>query len=212
MARWVALLRGINVGGKNLIPMSALEAFFVAQGLSHVATYIQSGNVLFTSREPGGTLAARLEAGLSSAFGYPATVVLRTRAQLRRVVEGAPPGFGARPRLHRYDVAFLAPSLSASDLLARVPVRPGVDQASAGPGALYLSRRIAGASRSRLSRITSIPEYERMTIRTWRTATALLAMLEAPAAGGRGAPIPRPPKGGRSRRRSATRRSAASRT
>jgi uncharacterized protein (DUF1697 family) len=184
MARYVALLRGINVGGKNLIPMPALEAFFTAQGLAGVATYIQSGNVLFTTREPGAALAARLEAELSRAFGFSATVVLRTREQLRRIVEGAPPGFGARPALYRSDVVFLKAPLSAPALLARVPVKPGVDQAVAGRGALYLSRLVARASQSRMSRLVSMPEYKQMTIRNWNTTTRLLELLERGAGSG----------------------------
>src|SRR5690242_21732941 len=98
MARYVALLRGINVGGKNLIGMPALKAFFEAQGFTDVATYIQSGNVLFTSGGRSAALADRLEVELSRGFGYPATVVLRSREQLRKIIEGAPAGFRSEER------------------------------------------------------------------------------------------------------------------
>ncbi len=177
-SRYVALLRGVNVGGKNLVPMAALKAFFEAEGLGDVATYIQSGNVLFTSAEPGGALVARLEAGLSEAFGYDASVVLRSRDELRRVVAGAPAGFGARPALHRYDVIFLKEPLSADEALAAAPVRPGVDRVAAGEGVLYYSRLVAKASQSRMSRITALPVYRRMTIRNWTTTTRLLELME----------------------------------
>jgi uncharacterized protein (DUF1697 family) len=207
----VALLRGINVGGKNLIPMPTLQAFFAAQGLADVTTYIQSGNVLFSSAEPGAALAARLEAALAKAFRYHGTLVLRTREQLRRVVEGAPPGFGGEPAAYRYDVVFLRAPLAAAAVLSRVPLRPGVDEAFAGRGALYLSRLAARASQSRMSRIVTLPEYAQMTIRNWNTTTKLLALLEAPAGGGE-PPAPQPPKSPRSRRKSASRKSATSRT
>jgi uncharacterized protein (DUF1697 family) len=176
--RWVALLRGVNVGGKNLVPMTALKAFFEAEGLADVATYIQSGNVLFTSREPAGALVARLEAGLSRELGFPASVLLRSRDELRRVVERAPAGFGARSAAYRYDVIFLKPPLSAADALAAAPARPGVDRVVAGEGVLYFSRLVAKASQSRMSRITALPVYQRMTIRNWNTTTRLLALLE----------------------------------
>jgi uncharacterized protein (DUF1697 family) len=178
-SRYVALLRGINVGGKNLVAMPALKAWFVAQGLGDVATYIQSGTVLFTSAEPTATLVARIEAGLSRTFGYPALVVLRTRAQLRAVVEGAPPGFGSRPALFRYDVIFLKEPLSAAEALDPLPRNPGVDAVSAGRGVLYFSRLVRKASQSRMSRIVSLPMYQRMTVRSWNTTTRLLALLEA---------------------------------
>jgi uncharacterized protein (DUF1697 family) len=178
MSRYVALLRGINVGGKNLIGMPALKAAFEALGLTGVSTYIQSGNVLFASREPGAALAARIEAALSERFGYPASLVLRSRAQLRRVVDGAPAGFGSRPALYRYDVIFLKEPLSAAEALARAPARPGVDRVFAGPGVLYFSRLLAKASQSRMSRIVSLPIYRQMTIRNWNTTTRLLALME----------------------------------
>jgi uncharacterized protein (DUF1697 family) len=178
MSRYVALLRGINVGGKNLIGMPGLKALFEAQGLEDVATYIQSGNVLFTSTERSAALVALLEAGLAKAFGYDATVVLRSRQQLRRVVDEAPAGFGARPALYRADVIFLKEPLSAPEALAVAPAHPGVDDVSAGPGVLYFSRLVRKASQSRMSRLVSLPIYRRMTIRNWNTTTRLLELLD----------------------------------
>ncbi len=181
MSRFVALLRGINVGGQNPVAMPALKAFFEAQGFTDVATYIQSGNVVFSSGERRAALASRLEVGLAAAFGFPARVVLRSREQLRRVVDGAPAGFGARPALYRYDVIFLLEPLSAADALAAAPARPGVDAVSAGPGVLYFSRLVEKASQSRMSRIVALPMYQSMTIRNWNTTTRLLALLDGEA-------------------------------
>src|SRR5688572_9546175 len=103
MARYVALLRGINVGGKNLIKMTALKACFEDGGLREVATYIQSGNVVFTSAGSAATLTLEIEAMLAKAFTYDASVVLRTRKQMQTVVSGAPEGFGSEPSKYRYD-------------------------------------------------------------------------------------------------------------
>ena len=178
MSRYVVLLRGINVGGKNLIGMPALKAFFEAQGFTDVVTYIQSGNVIVTSRERSAALVARIEAGLSKAFGYSASVVLRSRSQLRSVVDEAPAGFGTQPGLYRYDVIFLKDPLSAADALAQAPMRPGVDRVSAGPGVLYFSRLIRKASQSRMSRIAALPVYKQMTIRNWNTTTRLRELME----------------------------------
>ena len=85
MSRYVACLRGINVGGKNLIKMAALKICFEAQGFEDVTTYIQSGNVLFTSRESSRVeLTRRIESAVHRAFDCRAGVVLYTREQLRR--------------------------------------------------------------------------------------------------------------------------------
>jgi uncharacterized protein (DUF1697 family) len=179
MARWVALLRGINVGGKNLIGMPALKAWFEGQGLADVQTYIQSGNVVFTSGAGAAALVASLEAGLSKAFGHEASVFLRSARQLRAIVDGAPQGFGTRPERYRYDVIFLRKPLSPATALARAPVKPSVDEVHAGPDVLYFSRLVLKASQSRMSRITALPIYRQMTIRNWNTTTRLLALLEA---------------------------------
>ena len=87
---YVALLRGINVGGNNLIKMPALRACFESQGFSCVATYIASGNVLFECGVEGRDgLEARIEAALAKTFDYRANVVLRTRKQLESIVARA---------------------------------------------------------------------------------------------------------------------------
>jgi len=176
--RYVALLRGINVGGNHLIKMVALKACFEAQGLRDVATYIQSGNVVFTAgaSRPDG-IARRLEAALAATFDCRTRVMLRTEKEMAAIVARAPKGFGAQPQKYRYDVIFLNPPLTAAAALADVPTRPGVDQARAGSGVLYFSRLISKASQSRLARVVSLPIYKSMTIRNWRTTTTLLQMM-----------------------------------
>jgi uncharacterized protein (DUF1697 family) len=176
----VALLRGINVGGKNLIKMPALKACFEAGGFADVATYIQSGNVIFRAPRSGSAaLTHRIEEMLSTTFdGYRASVVLRSHAQMRAIVDGAPAGFGSDPAAYRYDVIFLMEPLTGSAAVKDVPTRDGVDTAHAGPGVLYFSRLTARATQSRLGKIISLPIYQRLTIRNWNTTTKLLALME----------------------------------
>src|SRR3954465_13559583 len=98
MKRYVALLRGINVGGNNLIKMTALKTCFEQQGLLEVVTYIQSGNVVFGATDGAAhTLCARIERALAAAFRYEANVVLRTHKEMQQIVGRAPKGFGAAP-------------------------------------------------------------------------------------------------------------------
>src|SRR5262249_26762562 len=179
MGQYVALLRGINVGGKNLIKLAALKACLDDHGFRSVVTYIQSGNVLFESGDSSSAkLAQRIEAILAATFDYRANVVLRTRQQLRSIVEQAPERFGRQPARYRCDVIFLKPPLSAAVAIKSVPTRAGVDQVYAGSGVLYFSRLISRASESRLSRIVSMPIYQNMTIRNWNTTTKLLQMMD----------------------------------
>jgi uncharacterized protein (DUF1697 family) len=177
--RYVALLRGINVGGNNLIKMAALKTCFEANGFGEVATFIQSGNVLFEAREPGqARLVQEIEKMLAATFAYPANIVLRSRKQMRDVVARAPEGFGTEPAKYRYDVVFLKDPLKAAVALKSVPTREGVDRVYGGTGVLYSSRLISRATQSRLSRLVSMPIYQQMTIRNWNTTTKLLKMLE----------------------------------
>jgi uncharacterized protein (DUF1697 family) len=179
MTTYVALLRGINVGGKNLIKMPALKAAFETEGFDDVATYIQSGNVLFAAPEAKpAVLTDRIEAMLAEAFDYVPTVVVRSRKQMRRIVEGAPGGFGGRPAEYRYDVIFLKEPLTAKKAMAEVPTNPAVDTAHAGTGVLYFSRLIAKATASRLNKIVASPIYPSVTIRNWNTTSKLLSLME----------------------------------
>jgi uncharacterized protein (DUF1697 family) len=179
MTTYVALLRGINVGGKNLIKMPALKATFEAEGFDDVATYIQSGNVIFASPEAKPTvLTDRIEAMLADAFDYVPTVVVRSRKQMRTIVDAAPRGFGGRPAEYRYDVIFLKDPLTAKKAMGEVPTNPAVDTAHAGTGVLYFSRFIAKATASRLNKIVASPIYPSVTIRNWNTTTKLLSLMK----------------------------------
>jgi uncharacterized protein (DUF1697 family) len=178
MSRYVALLRGINVGGKNLVKMSELKACLEKQGFGEVATYIQSGNVVFTARESGSEgVARRIEGALVERFDLAASVVVRSRKQMQEIVGRAPDDFGAQPARYRYDVIFLKAPLSAATAMKSVLTNPDVDRARGGSGVLYFSRLISKASQSRLTRLVSLPIYKSMTIRNWNTTTALLRMM-----------------------------------
>src|SRR5580765_3914497 len=93
--QYLAWLRGINVGGKNLIKMSDLKACFEELGFSNVLTYIQSGNILFQSGEKDKTaLTNNIEKGLSKKFDYLSRLVIISRKELSEIVHEAPRGFG----------------------------------------------------------------------------------------------------------------------
>ena len=178
--RYVALLRGINVGGANLIPMTALRASFETLGLLDVTSFIASGNVLFRSKATDSrTLTSRIEKALSKEFGYAATVVLRSHAQMKTVVRRAPDGFGESPHLYRYDVVFVKEPLVPRMVVTMISTREGVDTAAAGSSVIYFSRLIARASQSHLPKLVSIPVYQQVTIRNWNTTTKLLALMAA---------------------------------
>jgi uncharacterized protein (DUF1697 family) len=177
--KYVALLRGINVGGNNIIKMMELKACFEKLGFANVASFIQSGNIIFESPVKNSIiLVNKIEKALSKSFKYKSTVVLVSDKQLKQVVNGAPKGFGQNPAKYRYDVLFLRPSLSTKDALKQLSLKEGVDEAFAGKGVLYFSRLDSRATQSKLNRVASLPMYQEMTIRNWNTTTKLYALTE----------------------------------
>jgi uncharacterized protein (DUF1697 family) len=189
MAQYVALLRGINVGGNNRIKMPELRRCFEALGLGNVATYIQSGNVLFEAAQAGpARLSARIEAALSERFGYQARIVLRSHGQMRAIVADAPGGFGSQPDLYRYDVVFLRGPLTAAEAMEHLRTKEGVDQAFAGDGVCYFARLASRAAQSYLSRFVALPVYQRTTIRNWHTTVKLQVLMDARGEGPRSSP------------------------
>jgi uncharacterized protein (DUF1697 family) len=178
--RYLALLRGINVGGNNIIKMVALREAFESAGFSEVATYIQSGNVVFDAPSiPKAKLTLSVEKMLDKAFSYESRVVLVSARELALVMDEAPPKFGAAPTRYRYDVVFVKEPLTTREALAHVTTNPEVDVAIAGKHALYFRRLIAKASKSHLAKIAARPVYRSLTIRNWNTTKQLAAMAAA---------------------------------
>lgn len=178
MTHYVALLRGINVGGNNVIKMADLKACFEGMGFVGVRTYIQSGNVVFASpRTDRAWLTKRIEKTLSRTFSCESPVVLRSHQELAAVIAAAPRGFG-KVTGYRHYVVFLKEPVTPEEAMEEVKVKEGVDRAAAGPGVLYFSTLLSAASRSALTRVIGTPIYRSMTIRNWNT-TAKLADLAA---------------------------------
>jgi uncharacterized protein (DUF1697 family) len=178
MPSFVALLRGINVGGKNLIGMSALVECFRSAGYEEVRTYLQSGNVLLQAQpENGPKLEDALERMLQRRFEIPIRVVVRSRDELAATIASAPTNHGSVEL--RSEVFFLKHPLTPETVLAQMPeLREGVDSVAPGPGAFYFSRVAAQASKTRITRLMSMPIFKQMTVRSWRATTRLFDMLD----------------------------------
>ena len=176
---YLLLLRGINVGGRNVIKMADLAACLKKHGLEDVQTYIQSGNVLFRSDKVKTRLVRELEQLLSKRFGYTATIVVVSETELRAVISKAPRGFGKRPDEYYSDVLFLMPPLKPAEVKPQLKLRDGVDRVWTGNGVVYFARLGSERTRSKLGEITKLPVYQRLTIRSWKTTVTLLEKLDA---------------------------------
>jgi uncharacterized protein (DUF1697 family) len=182
MTRYIALLRGINVGGKNPIKMETLRECLMAAGLHDVSTYIASGNVLFTGPNSLKKVEEIFDTALGDAFGYEGPTVIVSESDYKIIIQEAPRGFGSTPDALHSDVAFLkAPYRSAEvikDVVA-LNLRENVDTVAAGTKALYFTRVSAERTKSRMSKITELPSYKSMTIRSWTTVQKIETLLDA---------------------------------
>ena len=178
--RYVALLRGINVGGNNLIKMLDLRSSFAGMGFSEVQTYIQSGNVIFSSKQKNkAKLTSLIEKALSDAFSYESRVVVISGSEMERVVTQAPKGFGTDPEQYRYDVLFVREPFTTAEALKDIKPTPGVDTTHAGDHALYFRRLISQAAQSNLNKLPVRPAYKNITVRNWNTTMKLLGMIRS---------------------------------
>ncbi len=176
--QFLALLRGINVGGNNIIKMSELKNCFVSMGFTDVESYIQSGNIIFNSENNNlNMLTDIIEIELSKRFNYKSKIVLTTFNHIENVVTKAPSDFGLLPDKYKYDVAFLKFPLLAVDAIKNIIPREGIDTATDANNVLYFSRLISKAGQSYLKNVTSLPIYKNMTIRNWNTTRKIYELM-----------------------------------
>lgn len=182
MTRYLVLLRGINVGGKNKVPMAPLRALLESHGHTAVSTYIASGNVLLSSNKTPAAIKQELEEALPKAFKLDSkliAVLVLTLAELRDIVRKRPKGFGDDPETYHSDAIFLM-GIDAVTAMAVFDPHPEVDRVWPGEGVVYSQRLSTQRTKSRLSKAISTPLYKSMTVRSWATTLALLERMEAP--------------------------------
>ena len=179
MARLVALLRGINVGGHKKVPMARLREVLDAAGFEDVRTYVQSGNVVLSAppRRSPATVGREIEKAIEAEFGFDVAVVMRTRDEIASLVQEDPLGDVATNPTYRI-VVFLAEELDRS-LLA------GVDPDEFAPEAYLVREReivMWAPNGQRDSRLVKTLTEKRTgvvgTARNWRTVEKLLAMAD----------------------------------
>ena len=171
------LLRGINLGSRNRIAMPALREAFAEAGFGDVKTYLQSGNVVLTSRKSPEKVAREVERLIADRFGLEIDVVVRTRDEVAKVVRHNPLGKVAKdPK--RYQVSFLAadPDPKVVDELAALAV--GGERLVADGRELY-AWHPAGVARSKLwAGLAGRGLGVTATARNWTTVTNLLMLAD----------------------------------
>lgn len=172
--QYVALLRGINVGGKRPIRMADLRATFEAAGGTNVVTYIQSGNVVFDHpSRSAAKLAVKLGSAVAKAAGFDVEIVIRTARELDTVIADSPFAGAAPETMH---VMFLAERVTTAALASIQPTAFAPDRFAIAGRELYLSMP-NGLGNSKLA--ATLLRHKALagaTARNWKTVLALAAL------------------------------------
>ena len=176
MNRFIALLRGINVGGHQKLPMAELKEVLARLGLSNIKTYIQSGNVVFDSEEGSRSLlAAQIQAAIDQSHGFAPSIMLLTAAEIETAIASNPFPEGAQePKtLHLY---FLSRAAEQPDF-------PALDQVKKESERYWLADQVFylhapdGIGRSKLATKVEKALGVAVTARNWRTVNKIREML-----------------------------------
>ena len=178
---YVAFLRGVNVGGKGIVSMAAIKVALVALGLSEVRTYINSGNVIFSTRASDAQrLTARIEKAFEQHTGMTIKVLVMDHKTLKKMVDAIPRNWVDDKTMRTY-VLLLWKELDDRGILDRLPMKPGVDELKYTPGAVVWRVDRENVSRSHMNRIVGTPLYKKITIRSANTMRKLNELAETSA-------------------------------
>ncbi|MFN2507856.1 MAG: DUF1697 domain-containing protein [Chthoniobacterales bacterium] len=175
---YVALLRGINVGGNSMIRMSELKECLENAGFADVRTYIQSGNVIFaTPKTATARLAQKMEAAIEKKFAINVGVAVFSAQEWQEIVRRAPNWWGKKTGW-KHNLLALLPGTKPSDVIAAMgALKPEIEQVTAGPGVVYQSLSMELFGKTTSSKLPSHPLYRRVTVRNYNTTVKLAALL-----------------------------------
>jgi uncharacterized protein (DUF1697 family) len=176
--KYVALLRGINVGGKNLLPMKDLAQMFSDAGCTGVRTYIQSGNVIFETRSSAPKIAEAIKTKIEQRFGYRVPMILRTSEQLLKTIRDNP-FLKAGADAKWFYVYFLAHAPNATAIATLDPARSAPDAFHVLGQEIYLHLP-TGMGQSKLTNAYFDSKLSTTcTARNWATVLKLSEMMQA---------------------------------
>ena len=175
---FVALLRGVNVGGKSKLSMSSLKTNLVKAGFQNVRTYINSGNVIFTSAEADPRkLEAKIERLLAAGHKLECKVVVRSVSEMKKLVESLPASWkGDEEWTH--NVMFLRHSIDSKAVLKELAPKPGIEKVVYRAGAVLWSARRSDIKQSTMNKISSRKVFQDMTVRNLNTTRKLYELMK----------------------------------
>lgn len=174
---YVAFLRGINVGGNNIIKMKDLKEEFEKMGFSEVKTYIQSGNVIFRSEiKDKEKIEKIIEKALETKLKYKAKVLIRTKKEMQDTISNFPKIF-ENPEW-KHNVIFLRDSINKKEILKEFEIKKEIEEIHYSEGTLFWSAELKSITRSKMLKLSSKKEYQEMTVRNVNTTRKILELMK----------------------------------
>jgi len=170
--KYVALLRGVNVGTTKRIEMKRLKEIFQNNGLENVSTYINSGNIIFESGKEKKIIHSELELLLFKEFKFSIPLLIKTKKELQRIVHVIPSEW-VNDDTQRTDVAYLFDTIDYKAAIEKLPFRKDYIDVRYTKGALYWNVRRENYNKSHLNKLIGNELYQHMTIRNINTARYL---------------------------------------
>ncbi len=179
---FVALLRGINVGGNNKVEMSKLKLSFEELGFSKVKTYINSGNVIFESLDEKdlATITSRLEKKIEEDFGFFIKVLVCGFDLIKKIVKKLPDDWHNNEAM-KCDVMFLWEEIDNQNLVAELPIKKDIDEVIYTKGAILWSIKRENLAKSGIMKLVGTKLYKQMTIRNANTVRKLFSIMSEPS-------------------------------
>ena len=176
---YIALLRGINVGGKNKIDMKVLKQTFEKAGMKDVVTYINTGNIIFSSKGKSQTELSRiLEDAIHDDFGLQIKVVVRSIDDVRAIINAIPDTWKNDKDMNS-DVMFLWDEIDDESILTKLVIKPIIDTVKYVPGAILWSVDKKNVTQSGMLKIIGSKLYKQVTIRNVNTARKIYELMQA---------------------------------
>jgi uncharacterized protein (DUF1697 family) len=175
---YVALLRGINVGGNALVRMAALKTTFERLGFANVSTYINSGNVFFQSgeRDPR-ALEARIEKALIKDHKLGARVIVRDFPAMEALVKGLPESWDGSAQW-QFNVIFLRHTVDSKKILDGLSPKPEIEEVIYRSGTLLWAARRSTITRSAMLKLSRQAVYQEVTVRNLNTTKKLYELMK----------------------------------
>lgn len=175
---YVALLRGINVGGNSKVAMAELKACFERAGFTSVKTYINSGNVLFSASDGAEDIVETIEKHIEATFGFRVAVLIVSVPQLHQIAQVIPADWLNNTE-QKTDVVFLWPKVDSPTVIEQIGLNANIEQFKYVPGALVWNISRKNVTKSKLLRIVGTDLYKQMTVRNVNTVRKLVELSSA---------------------------------